>query len=416
MKKIILLTFLIFILLSCTKANDSKIIYTTTEFNTIWENSWLNNHFDTKQASWSNVYEINFENRKKYSQKLIKSSEKKLVYHDFCKINNRLYVVWWEFWKVYWTAMFTRLYPELENSVLFKNSEIRIRDCEFIEQDWKEYIWMVTHGEWNLIILDWKDYSEIVKLNSPFIWEINWKTFSWTTMIHEIISSDLNWDSNNEFYYTVTSENWTTDIDQKWKIFKWFMEKWLWKNKELFDLWDSYSKEIHNIILKNNKNILLSSIQWKTKIKEDAEIKNNNKTTEIIRPTILKAIYEENWELESKDLWSIDVVQCRTVDTWNFYKDKNSVWIIVWCDSWLINIYTLDNNLNLELKNSLNIWNKQIHSFFVKDTNNDNIDEIFVWVDMDWVYHLDLQDEELLFKLFDYSKSETWIWAINEIK
>ena len=434
MKKIFIALFVVLLLVSCSE-DKTNFIYTVTEFETIWDENNLNDHFNTKQARNSNVYEVEFENRGNFERKLITTSDEKIVYHDFCKVWDIVYAVWWKFGKEYWTARLRQVYPYIENNVIFDSDEIRIRDCEYIEENWKKYLWMVTHWEGKFILYDIENKQFLEEEKSNYQWTIDWKSYTWVTMIHEVVSADLDNNWKKEFYYTVTSENWTTNIDQRWKIFKVEIIEGKIEMWEFYDLWEAYSKEVHKIILKNWKEVLISSIQWKTEINEEKDkeikpiamfkfkdwtekvIKDIEKVSDIVRPTVLKAFYTENGKQKNKELWEIlTSPQCRVMDYGNLYKNNDDeINLIVWCNNGEINIYWLDNNLNLILKEELFVEWKQVHSFYVKDTDNNWVDEVFVWIDFDWLYHLDLTKEEQLFKMYDYTWKESWLWAIEGI-
>ena len=411
------------------------MILTTTEFNVIWSENNLNDHFNTKKAAGSTVYKINFKDRENFSQELVMESDPAVVYHDFCKVWEKLYAVGWEFWKKYWTARMVQVYPKVEKKDIYSSSEIRIRDCEMIEENDNKYIWMVSHWVGGIEIYDENQKKIIYAQNTSFEWIIDDEIYSWVTMIHEVISWDLDSDGNKEFYFTPTSANWKTHIDQKWKIFQTKQIDNKWETKEFISLWDAYAKEIHKLVLKNGKEILLTSVQGKTVINEEKEkntkprvsftfldgskkeIKDENLITDIIRPTVLQATFIENGVTKNKNLWKIDVVQCRVVETGDVYRNNiNEINVIVGCNNGEINIYALDNDLNLTLKDTFQVEGKQVHSFYLANTDDDSENEIFVGIDFDGFYHLDLSEEEKLFKMYDYQESETWLWAIEWIK
>ena len=411
------------------------MVLTTTEFKVIWNENNLNDHFNTKKAVGSTVYKIHFKDRENFSKELVMHSDPAIVYHDFCKVADKLYAVGWEFWKNYGTARMVQVYPQLEEKDIYSSSEIRIRDCEMIEIDGNKFIWMVSHGTGSIEIYNESTQEIVYKQDTPFEWIINNEEYQWVTMIHEVISLDLDSDGSKEFYFTPTSANGKTHIDQKWKIFQTKQIDTKWETKELLNLWDAYAKEIHKLVLKNGKEILLTSVQWKTQINKEKdakvkpkvsftfldgskkEIKDENLITDIIRPTTLQATFMENGELKNKELWSIDVVQCRVVETGDVYPNNvNEINLIVGCNNGLINIYSLDNDLNLELKDTFQVEGKQVHSFYLVNTDDDSEQEIFVGIDFDGFYHLDLSQDEKLFKMYDYQQSETWLWAIEWIQ
>jgi hypothetical protein len=436
MRNFKILILLVFLVSSCwINNNNVKFVYTTTDFSNIENKSGFNDHFNTKQSKWSNVYIVNFKDRESFERELVTSSDKRIVYHDFCKVWDVVYAVWGEFWVHKGSSRLVQVYPAVDNKKLYSDDEIRFRDCELIEQDWKKYLAIVSHWKAEILLYDIENKKLLDKKIVSYDWEIDWKKYQNITMIHEVISADLDWDWKKEFYFTPTSKNGSTNIDQRWKIYKSIINNWKLSTEEFYDLWEAYAKEVHKITLENWKDILLVSVQWKTKINAEKEKntkqklilkfkswkkivkKNMWKISDIIRPVELIALYLDKGKVNKKSLTKVRTsVQCRTIEEWNFYNEKWKVDFILWCNRWAIRFFTLDNDLQITLKKMLRVPEKQIHSFYAVDTDWDGKDEAFVWIDFDWLYHIDLDEKEKMFKMYDYSKSETWVWAIEGVK
>ena len=434
LKKILFLVCILFI--SWCQQENVRFLYTVSEFE---DKEWsleTDSIINKKQSKWSNVYEVHFESRTNYSKKNIMASEKKIVYHDFCSVDETIYAVGWEFGEGYSTARLVQIYPNVENPILYNNSEIRLRDCTYIEQDNKKYLSMVSHWKWKVYLYDVINKSIITEEDAHYIWEIDWKNYEWITMIHEVISADLNNDWKQEIYYTPSSKNTTTYSEQKWKILSAEVNNWNIVQSEFFDFKNLHAKEIHNVVLKNWKEILIASVQWKTQINEKKNreaqkvssltfkdwtkrvIKDTEEITDIIRWVELKSFYQD-WDIiKSKELLKIgNTVQCRIIEYGDLYWIDQEINLIVWCNDWNIFIYSLNNNIEITLKEALQIPWKKIRSLHIADTDNDWLDEVFIWVDFDWIYHLNikLKQEDKLFKMFDYTWTESWFWSMESI-
>lgn len=413
---------------NAAKQKETNFFLTVTDFEDISDESGFNDHFNTKKAKSSKVYKIDFKTRQDFQKELHIESDPEIVYHDFCKKDDgSIYAVWWKFWTEYETARLVKIYPKVEDKILFNSSEIRVRDCDFIKDADTQKIWMVTHWEWRVYLYDVDTNWIISDLDSTYD---KTKAYTWVTMIHEVVTSDLNWDWNEELYLTPTTKNVSTYKEQRWKINKVEKINWEYVISELIDFEDRYAKEVDAIEI-NGKKAVLVSLQWqknnlketREKSKAKRELRKEWKIEEaetiwevsiIKNPVELILLYEKDGEFKNKKLAEIETDQCRVLDSWNFWYEW--LWIILWCKNGILNLYSLeekDGEYELIEKDTMRFPEKQIHSFYPVDTDLDGVDEVFIWVDFDWLYHFDLAEEDKLFKMYDYTEVESWLWALE---
>ena len=382
---------------------EITIFYNLTEY-TSEISSWTTN----KKTIKSKVINLNYKNRTDFSTKIITQSDHQIIFHDACKTSNwKVFAGWW--WK--WaggTSRLVQIYPEVHYfQDVEKDDDLRVRDCTVLK-DWdNEYIWMVTHWKWKVLIFDPENNLMISELNASFS-----SSYTGTTMIHEIVTSDLNWDWVDELYLTPTKKNTSTYNTQPWKIYKVEKINGEYLISEFDDFWDRFSKEVHSVEIYWKK-ALMAIINWTTyspdeiiKLRNDS---NWNDISSVKNPAEIILYHFEDWKIKRELLWTIQTDRCRTIGIWNFWYDW--LWIIIPCKNGILNIYSLLSVDNLELKESYK-FDKQFLSLYVTNTDNDEMDEIFLWIIWDGLYHFDIHDQEKLFKLVDHSKELWKIWGI----